>query len=286
MSNSDLEEKGDEEILKWLIGCGLKPYEARVYLDLLRNGVSTAREIIRRTGIPYGRVYEVLNSLSNMGYIIENQGRPKTYTAISPPIFVRKLLEREKNRIKKLSEQATLIEQELLRVAYGYNAEYVFSVITGSQDIVEFSTRQILQTRSKLVICLDFDRLLQVEREIKSSSLWISFLRAFELALKRGVDVYLLIGIYNKKTFSGLEELLYSLLSPSILKFKEKNLNIRVCKKVITPFNIYDCERVLIKLRDPSKENSYTCGILITDSKLVDLLMEKFEIAWNECENI
>jgi len=285
MSDSGFEE-GDGKILKWLISCGLKPYEAKVYLDLLRNGVSTAREIIRRTKIPYGRVYEVLNSLSKMEYIIENQGRPKTYTATPPPTFVRKLLERERNRIKKLSEQATLIEQELLRFAYGYNAEYVFSVITGSQDIVEFSTRQILQTRSKLVVCLDFDRLLQIEREMKSSTSWMSFLRTFELALRRGVDVYLLIGTYNKKTFSVLEKLLYSILSPSILEFKEKNLNIRVGKKLITPFNIYDGERVLVKLRDPSKENTYTCGILITDSKLADLLMEKFEIAWNECENI
>ena len=286
MSDSGFGEGENGRILKWLIGCGLKPYEAKVYIDLLRNGVSTAREIIRRTKIPYGRVYEVLNSLSKMEYITENQGRPKTYTAIPPPIFVRKLLEREKNRIKKLSEQATLIEQELLRAAYGYNAEYVFSVITGSQDIVEFSARQILQTRSKLMVCLDFDRLLQIEREMKNSTSWISFLRAFELALKRGADVYLLIGIYNKKNFSGLKKLLYNLLSPSILEFKEKNLSIRVGKRLITPFNIYDGERVLIKLRDPSKEDSYTCGILITDSNLANLLTEKFEIAWNECENI
>ena len=87
MSDSGFEEEGDGRILKWLISCGLKPYEAKVYLDLLRNGVSTAREIIRRTKIPYGRIYEVLNSLSKMEYIIENQGRPKTYTATPPPNF-------------------------------------------------------------------------------------------------------------------------------------------------------------------------------------------------------
>ena len=173
-----------------------------------------------------------------------------------------------------------------MRAAYGYNVEYVFSVITGSQDIVEFSTRQILQTKSKLVVCLDFDRLLQIEREMKNNISWLSFLRTFELALKRGVNVYLLIGIYNKKPFPVLGKLLYSILSPGILEFKGKNLNIRVYGRLITPFNIYDGERVLIKLRDPSKEDSYTCGILITDSKLANFLMEKFEIAWNESENI
>jgi len=285
MSDSGFEDEGDERILKWLISCGLKPYEAKVYLDLLYNGVSTAREIIRRTKIPYGRIYEVLSSLSKMGYIIENQGRPKTYSAIPPPTFVRKLIERERERIKKLSEQATLIEQELLRAAYGHNAEYVFSVITGSQDIVEFSTRQILQTRSELVIFLSFDRLLQIEREIKNSTTWTSYLRALEMALRRGVNVYLLINIYNKP-ISMLRKLLYSVLPPNILKFKGKNIGIRICKKLATPFNIYDGERVLIKLRDPSKEDSYTLGILITDSKLANFLLEKFKIIWNECENI
>jgi|GEM_PF-2287421 len=278
-------EKERRELFKLLMGYGLKPYEAEAYLDVLRHGASTVREILHRTKIPYGRVYDVLKSLSHKGYIIESPGRPKMYIAIPPHALVKKLIEKEKEKLDELREHATTIEQKLLRLAYEYDIEYIFSILMKSQDIISFSSRQISQTRSRLVICLDTDRVLQIQREAMSSDIWSSYLRVLERALNRGVYTHLLVSSNEEPLLPNTKNILYNLLTHNILKFRGKNLEIRYTRKPVTPFNIYDDERVLIKLRDPSRDGLYTCGIFIINSRLADLLMEKFKAIWNNSES-
>jgi len=277
-------ESEEKEVLKCLMGFGLKPYEAEAYLDILRHGASTVREILRRTRIPYGRIYEVLKSLFHMGYIIESPGRPKMYIAIPPHILIKKVIKKEKEKLDKLKEHAAIVEQMLLRFAYGCSIEYIFSILMKSQDIIKFSSRQISRTKSKLVICLDTDRCLQIQREVMPSDVWASYLRILERALNRGVYTYLLVSSDKEVPLQTMKNILYGLLTPNILEFKGKNLKIRYARKPVTPFNIYDDERVLIKLRDPSRDGSYTCGIFIINSRLATLLMEKFKALWNECK--
>ncbi|RLF60605.1 MAG: hypothetical protein DRN25_02295 [Thermoplasmata archaeon] len=42
---------------------GLNKYEARAYLTLVKEGVSSAKEISKFSGVPYSRIYDVLDSL-------------------------------------------------------------------------------------------------------------------------------------------------------------------------------------------------------------------------------
>jgi hypothetical protein len=61
--------KPNQEIIEsTLLELGLNRYEARVYQALIAEGTSTAKTISNITGIPYGKVYEVINSLAAKGF--------------------------------------------------------------------------------------------------------------------------------------------------------------------------------------------------------------------------
>ena len=77
MSLSDKTKKAMEEI-------GLGSYEIKVYICLLENGSMTASEISKKSSVPYSKIYEVLNSLEDRGWIESNSSRPQKFFPNSP----------------------------------------------------------------------------------------------------------------------------------------------------------------------------------------------------------
>jgi len=72
-----------------LLELGLNKYEAKVYLTLVSEGTSTAKNISDITGIPYGKVYEIINSLSAKGFSVVLPSKPIKCQAISPKEAIR-----------------------------------------------------------------------------------------------------------------------------------------------------------------------------------------------------
>ncbi|MFB6177216.1 MAG: TrmB family transcriptional regulator [Halobaculum sp.] len=64
---------------------GLSKYEARAYRSLLDDGPTTAKELSDTSGVPMGRIYDVLNSLEQH-QLARSQAasRPKKYVAVEP----------------------------------------------------------------------------------------------------------------------------------------------------------------------------------------------------------
>lgn len=58
---------------------GLTDYEARAYRALLDLGVATASRVSEHAGVPYSKIYEVLNSLERKGWIETEADRPRKY---------------------------------------------------------------------------------------------------------------------------------------------------------------------------------------------------------------
>ncbi len=63
---------------------GLTGYESSIYLSLVEGGVMTASEVSRSADVPFSKVYEVLNSLEQKGWVNIERGRPSRYFAKSP----------------------------------------------------------------------------------------------------------------------------------------------------------------------------------------------------------
>jgi sugar-specific transcriptional regulator TrmB len=63
---------------------GLNAYETDAYIALLEGGQMTAMEISREAHVPYSKIYEVLNSLKEKGWIKSSESRPFKYYPVPP----------------------------------------------------------------------------------------------------------------------------------------------------------------------------------------------------------
>ncbi|KAF6241998.1 transcriptional regulator, partial [Nitrosopumilus sp. b1] len=77
MSISDKTRKALEKI-------GLTSYEIRTYTALLKSGELTASDLSQKSGVPYSKIYEVLGTLEDKGWIGSDESRPTKYFAKSP----------------------------------------------------------------------------------------------------------------------------------------------------------------------------------------------------------
>ena len=65
----DFRIPADEGLYERLIGCGLREYDAKIYVALFGMGVASATELHEYTKIPRGRVYETLTYLEEKQFI-------------------------------------------------------------------------------------------------------------------------------------------------------------------------------------------------------------------------
>lgn len=61
---------------------GLSEYEAKTLICLMTHGTSTAEEIARMAKIPLPRVYDTIEKLIKMGFVLSTKTRPKRYKPI------------------------------------------------------------------------------------------------------------------------------------------------------------------------------------------------------------
>ena len=77
MSISDKTRKSLEKI-------GLTSYEIKTFSSLLKAGELTASDLSQKSGVPYSKIYEVLGTLEEKGWIGSDDSRPTSYFAKSP----------------------------------------------------------------------------------------------------------------------------------------------------------------------------------------------------------
>jgi sugar-specific transcriptional regulator TrmB len=82
---------GLESILKSLGVFNLSLYEAKAYLALLEKETLSPVEVAAISGVPRGRVYEILNRLLEKGLCFLVPGDVKQYKATNPEIFKEKI---------------------------------------------------------------------------------------------------------------------------------------------------------------------------------------------------
>ncbi len=89
---------------------GLNKYERNLWAALLSRGASTAGELSDISNVPRSRCYDVLESLSDRGFVILQPGKPMKYLAVNP----REALERAK---KKITEEAVELSDKIDRLS-------------------------------------------------------------------------------------------------------------------------------------------------------------------------
>ncbi|RLF24953.1 MAG: hypothetical protein DRN15_01580 [Thermoprotei archaeon] len=101
----------DRELVEALEELGLTRYEALAYLAILMSGPSVATEIVKTSGIPQSRIYDVLSGLERKGFIESTGDRPKIYRAHDPEVVLENMRKRFINRIEELKAKLNEIKR-------------------------------------------------------------------------------------------------------------------------------------------------------------------------------
>lgn len=80
---------------------GLNAYESRAYLILIGHPRFKALEVAGRARIPRQKIYEVLDSLIEKGFVQVVQGKTKLYSAVEPKLALEAYLFRKKQTFER-----------------------------------------------------------------------------------------------------------------------------------------------------------------------------------------
>ncbi len=167
----------------------LKEYEATALAHLLRAGRTTAPDISNATGIPKARIYGVLESLADYGFIKVIPGRPKQYQPKSPEEILERTKENRRQAYEDYCNDVDAIESEFLET-FGPLYEQADEDVTPTAELFhvvdvgepsETETRRLYQTAAEevYVITNSFAYFSAVEPAVRN-------------ALENGTDVSVL----------------------------------------------------------------------------------------------
>jgi sugar-specific transcriptional regulator TrmB len=129
---------------------GLNTYESGSYIALLEGGQMTAMEVSEKGKVPYSKVYEVLNSLKNGGWIRIIEGRPSKYYPLPPleALATAKLRLEDKYKVweqairselQLMYEKRELVERPDILILHGQQA-----VMTKLEETFRKATKEIM----------------------------------------------------------------------------------------------------------------------------------------------
>ena len=129
---------------------GLNAYEIDAYIVLLEGGQMTAMEISQEAKVPYSKMYEVLNSLKEKGWIKSSESRPFKYYPVPPLEAIRftKLRLEDKylnwentvaQELQPLYEKREIVERPDMLILRGQQA-----VLTKLEEVLKNATKEIV----------------------------------------------------------------------------------------------------------------------------------------------
>lgn len=175
-----------EEAAGMLDSLGLTEYEATALTELLTLGRTTAPNLAEATGIPKARIYGVLDSLSDRGYIKIIPGRPKEYQSKSPAEILERAQENRRQDYEQFCQELSDIRQDFL-AEFQPRFERASEDITPTEEL--FHVVDVGEPSERETRQLYHDATEQVRVITKSFEYFDAIRPAFEDALSRGIDV-------------------------------------------------------------------------------------------------
>ncbi len=118
------------EIVPGLRALGMNEYEASVYSTLVGLQKATARDIHELSGVPRGRIYEILNDLTRRGFIGVEEGSPASYYVLDIDVVFDRLkddyirsLDETREALKSLSVKPRLVPVSFFILRSGWAIE-------------------------------------------------------------------------------------------------------------------------------------------------------------------
>ncbi len=132
---------------------GMTGYEIRVYVSLLEAGAMTAADISKKSGVPYSKIYEVLNSLEDKGWLESDSSRPQKFFPKSPSTALEAMRMRSENSFRE-SQSAIVSELMPIYTKSGIKEKPEIWVVRGIYNIAAKVSEIVESCHQELLVAL------------------------------------------------------------------------------------------------------------------------------------
>ena len=282
-----------KELKDFLRSANLSNYEINTYITLLKSNNLTARELSDKSNVPTGRIYEILDVLNDKGMIEIQDSRPKIYKAIAFNEASHNIISHIKNnqqrKVSFLINHAKQLESKINNLSFSIKSEsskIFWSTAYGWRSIFELYIKRFNSLKENLLMTGFLN-----ENTLKILPLAKHFYKGILIALSRGIQVkYLWSFEFDERALSeeqmARNEMLFKKLSKKLkdlfnLSSKIHEFEMRyIQKRIPTFYDIFDNNRVLIKLQNPLKPWQIFACLNVLDPALANELTEKYENMW------
>jgi len=258
----------DRELqLRRLQHVGLNAYESRAYLVLIGHTRFKALDVAGRARIPRQKIYEVLDSLIEKGFVRVVQGKAKEFYAVDPKIALESYLERKREAFE--SEW-----QDRKRLAKLLSADIEAVYADGSQGRGPLDYLRIISDTGQ--IAEEYRRLLRhTENE------YLEFARS-PYAVDP-LDEPILEELLDRKASCRL---LFE--SHSLDENHQHRLNlldkagasVRIAAELPIKLALFDAQRGMISLNDPVVSHPQLTALVFEHQSLSAAMRSLFEDYW------
>jgi len=254
-----------EQNIRRLQDVGLNAYESRAYLVLIGHSSFKALEVAGRAGIPRQKIYEVLDSLVEKGFVRVVQGKAKLFSAVEPSLALEGYLKRKK-------ETFELDWQERQRLAGMLGSDLRETFTNGNQGHGPLDYLRIVADTAQTAE--EYRRmLLSCEKE------YLEFARP-----PYGVDP----GrepIVQQMLAKGLDcRLLFmeaAVVRGQLTPLKEAGAKVRTIDALPMKLALFDQVRGMISLNDPVVSNPQITALVFEHESLASAMGSLFEDFWS-----
>ncbi|WP_135363164.1 TrmB family transcriptional regulator [Halosimplex halophilum] len=169
---------------------GLTEYEETALRELLSLGKTTAPNLAEATDIPKARIYGVLDSLSDRGFVEVIPGRPKEYQPKPPEAILDRAVENRRQDYEEFSAAIDDLREEFL-AAFRPRYERASEDVTPTEEL--FHVVDVGEPSERETRRLYHEADEEVDVVTKSFEYFDSVEPALADALERGVEVSVLM---------------------------------------------------------------------------------------------
>lgn len=261
--------------MKALEELGLTSYEAKTYHTLLSIGISDAKEVSLQSGVPWGRIYDVLGTLEGKGLVESQSSRPKQFIPAEPRIALEILLELKNREIELLKDSAARIESELNAAYQIPEEESMFWNVAVGHEMERKILEKMVEAKEELIVYTELQKFsMPSEDEITKLK------AVFQHLLQNGVKIRFLFAL---KEMELPEE--FSLFLASFAGLQEK-VQVRVTSQITNCFDIIDGEKVFLKVPNPINPKEYFAAIYVWQKHFAVELRVRFNELWKNAKEV
>jgi HTH-type transcriptional regulator, sugar sensing transcriptional regulator len=264
------------DVVEELKAFGLSTYEAEAYNVLVTTGVTDANTVARKADVPFGRVYDVLNTLVEKNLAQVQDARPKLYRAVTPRIALANLLNQRKRDFDEKYAQLTRVAGEVekrLAPRVKDKSSSFYTVAIGESDSRATLTERIREAEREILVNLEF-KAYDPEDE--------ALFEAFSDAVQRGVHVRVLVR--DEDIPNILASPYNDLVARTMMPHLGKSLEVRVIAGEQVPFGVVDGEKALVGVKNPLGPAAYFALVFMWDPRFGKELQARFDELWKQAD--